>query len=272
MTNDFHTPSQAIKKSDSDIKNLLNNKILVGKDSDFNRNPSKAAWQSLFQHNPALIEPPFHSGELTGRFRQLKTSLQAYHKKNHPHQMLTCLVTSSLAGEGATTVAFNLAASLSLSQETITILIDGSGDQGSLTAQLEVNHLKGLIDYLEGDCHAQEIIYPLPTPRLFFVPHGRLHPCRAEYFENSLMKALFQYIKQAFPLSQTVIDGPPCMQDADCRVLSQHSNAILLVNHILKTPQNVMKQSIERLDHKKIVGVVTNNDSLIPHRVAGITT
>lgn len=259
------TVSQVNKRKTEE--ELNKNKIFVGSEKDFNRNPCKANWPTLFKDNPALIQPPFHSARLTANFRQLKSTLVTRHKKVNPQNPLTCLVTSSLNGEGVTTVAFNLASCFSLDHERITILIDASGNDRSLTAKLGLNHLKGLIDFLEGGCSVQSIIYPLPTPRLFLIPHGNLNPCRSEYFDSTLMRALFDSLKDAFPKSQLIIDAPACYQEAECKVLSQHMESVLFVNQVLKTPQHILKQSLEMIDHKKIAGIIANNATIIPSKM-----
>lgn len=236
-------------------------KILEGEAKDFERNPMRHEWTSLFESHPGLNPPPFHHGVLTTQYRTIKTQLIPSKLNALDKQHFVYMVTSSLPKEGTTNVAINLATSLSLEKDWQTIIIDCCGFQNSLTAQLKGNGLLGLMDYLEESATIEQVLFPLPTPKLHMIPHGTLNPCRAELYASQKMSDLIEETQKIFPKNFIIIDAPPVKDLSEAKILSQHCDGIIFVGHKTKTPQGTFMKCINSLPKDKVLGVVVNHAS-----------
>ncbi|MCS5709143.1 hypothetical protein CC99x_009520 [Candidatus Berkiella cookevillensis] len=250
----------------SDVKNheALKGKIVVGTEDDFKPNTLKKNWAAFFENNAALVAPPFHSGQLTMHYRKIKKLLLPENKSQQEKRSHVFMVTSSIASEGVSTTAFNLATNFSLEREYQAIIVDACGGANSLSAQLKADALPGLMDFLENKHVLTNIIHTLPVPQLYFIPHGRLNPCRSEYFDSVHMHEFFSQIQNMCPRIFVIIDAPPSYVDPASKILSQYCDRIIFVNNILKTPQSVLKQSLQAMPMDKIAGIVASHASLFP--------
>lgn len=251
---------------ETSAKTPLKGKIVYGSPEDFGRNPIRTHWHSLFSKNPALLVPPFHDGLLMPYFRQLKSILTAPTDQSKVASQ-TILLTSVLPNEGVTTVAFNLAASFSLSNEYTTILIDCCTGNHNLTTQLGASHLRGLLDYLEGQCEIPAILNTLPVPQLMWIPYGNRHPCRSELFQSNRMKLLIETLTIQYPDCKIILDTPSSQLNPDSKILSQFADTILLVTQLYRTPQRLLEKTTKMFEQPKIAGVIANRASLIPKAV-----
>lgn len=257
MTDQVHRESQDYRQQTDSAK------ILEGEAKDFERNPMRHEWTSLFDCHPALNPPPFHHGVLTTQFRSIKSKLIPAKSKASENQHFVYMVTSSLPKEGTTSVAINLATSLSLEKDSQTVIIDCCGFQSSLTAQLKGNSLLGLMDYLEGSADIERVIFPLPTPKLHMIPHGTLNPCRAELYASQKMSELIENTQKIFPQNFIIIDAPPVRDLSEAQILSQYCDGIIFVGHKTKTPQSVFMKCINSLPKDKVLGVIVNHASFL---------
>lgn len=257
-------PKQNDVKSHEEFKG----KIVIGLETDFNRSPLNKNWNEIFALNPALVAPPFHSGQFTVYYRKLKNLLLPHSKHQNEKSFHIFMITSSVASEGVSTIAFNLATNFSLERGYQTIIVDACGGPNSLSAKLGAESLPGLMDFLENKHVLSKITHSLPVPQLLFIPHGNLNPCRSEYFDSARMNEFLSGIRAVHPRSFVIIDAPPSHADSESRILSQYCDRIIFVNSILKTPQSILKQSLKTLPADKIAGIVANKASLFPQTFA----
>lgn len=240
-------------------------KIVEGDPKDFERNPMRHHWDAIFKKNPALNQAPYHQGVITQQFRKLKTKILPHNFNQLEKQSYVFLVTSSLPQEGVTSTALNLATSLSLEKDWQTIIIDGCGHKNSLSSQLKGGALLGLMDYLDEAAQLEQIIYPLPSPNLYIMPHGTLNPCRAECFASRKMESLMLEVRKTFEKSFIIIDAPATHELSEAQILSLYSDGIIFVGHKTQTPQDIFMKSIQNLPQDKISGVVLNHASFYSH-------
>lgn len=236
-------------------------KIIEGDPKDFERNPMRHHWEAIFKSHPALNRAPYHQGIITKQFRKLKTKILPHNFNQLAKTHYVFLVTSSLPQEGVTCMALNLATSLSLEKDWKTIIIDGCGEKNSLSSQLKGSALLGLMDYLDDAAQLEQIIYPLPSPNLYVMPHGTLNPCRSECFASQNMEALMVDLHKTFEKCFVIIDAPATYELSEAQILSQYSDGIIFVGHKTSTPQDVFMKSIHNLPQEKIMGVVLNHAS-----------
>jgi polysaccharide biosynthesis transport protein len=174
----------------------------------------------------------------------------------------TILITSSLPGEGKTTVATNLA--LALARHGNTCLIDADLRHPSITPAFGVSQCAGLQDLLASSENSiQRILKPLPEiPNLTVIGVGNRLPNALETLASARMGDLVNELRKTF--DYIVIDSPPIIPFAEGRWLSTLSDASILVARCDVTTRGAISWSLEILEDLKvsILGVVLNGVDL----------
>jgi polysaccharide biosynthesis transport protein len=135
------------------------------------------------------------------------------------------LVTSAGPGEGKTSLAGQLAASLSRAWRR-TLLIDGNLRQPAAHALFGLPLEPGLSEVLRGEVEPSDAIQPTKLSRLWMMPAG--------HWDNHALQALAQYGEQSLFESLkeqydfVVIDGCPALPAADALLLGSHADVALL--------------------------------------------
>lgn len=135
------------------------------------------------------------------------------------------LVTSAAAGEGKSTLAAQLAASLSRAWRK-TLLIDGDLRHPTLHQRLGAPLEPGLCEALRGENEVEEIIQPTPEGRLSLLSAGHWDDHAGQALAQEGVGELFARLKDQYDV--LVVDAPPVLPVADALVLSQYADAIVL--------------------------------------------
>ncbi len=196
-------------------------------------------WRKL-KEGPAkfLVERP-HSPE-SEAVRALHTNI-VLPKEEQPQAVL---VTSSLSGEGKTTVAVNLA--LALSQYQKTCLVDADLRRPCVAAACGVRSDIGLGDVLLGSVPLADALVMVPgSPNLMVLPGGKASDERAHLIAGMAMKSVMELLREQFDF--IVIDSSPLIPYAEGRALSTMTDGIIFVTRSGVTPGPVMARSMELL-------------------------
>ncbi|HZI55732.1 MAG TPA: polysaccharide biosynthesis tyrosine autokinase, partial [Verrucomicrobiae bacterium] len=168
------------------------------------------------------------------------------------------LVTSSLPGEGKTTVAVNLA--LALSQHQRTCLVDADLRRPCVAAACGVRPDKGLADVLLGSVALEDALVGMPeSPHLVVLPGGRASDESAHLISSTAMQSIMESLRAGFDF--IVVDSSPLLPYAEGRVLSTLTDGIIFVTRSGLTPGPAMARSMELLCEVKsprIIKVILN--------------
>jgi len=168
------------------------------------------------------------------------------------------LITSSLPGEGKTTVALNLA--LALSQYQRTCLVDADLRRPCVAAACNVGADKGVGDVLLGSAALEDVLVGVhDSPHLAVLPGGKASDDRAHLIASAAMESIMESLRAQFDF--IVLDSPPLIPYAEGRVLSTLTDGIIFVTRSGVTPASAMARSMELLCEVKsprIVKVVLN--------------
>ena len=138
----------------------------------------------------------------------------------------TLLVTSTIANEGKTTLAINLATALAQKGKRV-LLIDCDLRNPSIAATYGQEKMPGFSEYLQDKCSLEDTLYHTKNPNLYVIFAGRpvAHPeklLRKESARELLVSAegTFDYILLDTPPCALLSDAADICSLADCAVLS----------------------------------------------------
>lgn len=198
-------------------------------------------------------------------YRSLRTSIK-FSSIDKP--IKTIVVTSSLAGEGKSTVVVNLAYSLSQDGARV-LVIDCDLRKPSIHENFLLANEKGLTDVLFGKSDLKGVTKKIEDS-LFLITAGTILPNPAEILGSKEMENLIKELKINF--DYIIIDTPPILPVSDTLLLVSKADATLIVVKARKTKEKMVKESYERLIEAKanVIGTVLNeSDKSLDNKYCG---
>jgi capsular exopolysaccharide synthesis family protein len=192
-------------------------------------------------------------GLMAESFREIRTNLQ-FSGPIEQHRSL--LVTSASPGDGRTTVATNLACTMSQSGRKV-LLVDANFRQpaiGSLFPQAPEGGLSSAL-VGQGDWHEQVTEV---EPNLSVMGAGPLPPNPADLLGSNEMKRIAD--EMAGEYDQVIFDGAPCLVVTDPVVMSSQVAGVLLVVRAGSNTHGIVtrvRNSLQRVG-AHITGAVLN--------------
>ena len=211
--------------------------------------------RSRAELNQVTIDNEGISYRLTESVRMIRTRFERLaEEKNYR----TILVTSSIPGEGKTTVAVNLALSLAEKGEKV-LLIDGDMQNPSVCKALQVNpSYSGLSDVLTGRAKVNEVIRFVDTVGLYVIPSGKVTKESTELLGSEQMTGLLNQVKDY--ADYVIIDTPPAMVLGDSLALSRAVDGCIYVVRSDYARRSVILDGFSQMaDYGcRIIGTVLN--------------
>ena len=186
------------------------------------------------------------------KFRFLGVRLRHLQQKR---SLKRILVTSSVAGEGKSTIAANLACALARNKQRV-LLLDGDLRRPSLASQLGLDSLPGLGELLEGSGTLTANVYRVESLGFWILPAGKSPRNPLEFMQPGKLTALLDQLGEAF--DWIVIDSPPVLPLADTSIWMRLADAILLVTRPGTTAKRQLQRSLEAIEQSKLLGAVLN--------------
>ncbi|HEY0059349.1 MAG TPA: polysaccharide biosynthesis tyrosine autokinase, partial [Flavisolibacter sp.] len=168
------------------------------------------------------------------------------------------LVTSSVAGEGKSFVAANLALTLALTGKKV-VLVDCDLNNPSLKAKLNADNKVGVTEYLLGKARMEDIIKPAgQNASLFFIAAGQLPHDPSELIMNGRIEDLLNELDAAF--DYIIVDTAPVVPVTDAYTISPLCDATLFIIRHHYTPKVFVQRIDEnnRLNHLNNIAIVFN--------------
>jgi succinoglycan biosynthesis transport protein ExoP len=168
-------------------------------------------------------------------------------------------VTSTLPGEGKSTVSSNLAQLIAHAGKKV-ILLDGDLRNPTLTRSLSPNARLGLIDVLAGNVRLQEVLHFDSETRLAFLPsvlESRLAHT-SEILASEAFRNLIEDLKRDY--EYVIIDCSPLAPVVDVRATTATVDSYLYVVEWGKTRMNLVQRQLESAPElaERLLGVVLN--------------
>lgn len=211
----------------------------------------KLKWQ-IDAHNSVFMNSrPGQEGP--ERFRTLRSRL---YKITSTRKLKRVLLTSSVAGEGKTFVAFNLAQSIAQQPELRVLLIDADLRSPRLHHVFGAPICPGLSDYLRGDVDEYAIVQKGMSESLFFIPGGSLVSNPSELLLAERMKQLLNRVTPLF--DWIILDSPPSLPVHDAGILADLADGVLFVIRAGSTDAQIAERTAAEFREKNLLGVVLN--------------
>ena len=201
----------------------------------------------------SVFQNPKIGHSVAERFRTLRSRL---HQIAGTRTLRRLLVTSSVAGEGKTFVASNLAQSIVQQPDLRVLLVDADMRASRLHATLSAPSGPGLSDYLRGEADEFEIIQKGLEENLCLIPGGGQVSNPSELLLSGRMKHLLDLLTPIF--DWVIIDSPPAMPVHDASILAGLVDGVLLVVQAGSTHVAIAERTATELQGKKLLGVVLN--------------
>jgi succinoglycan biosynthesis transport protein ExoP len=189
------------------------------------------------------------------RFRLVQMNLRSLQALK---KLKNLLITSSLPGDGKSTVSLNLATALSEKGTRPVLLLEADVYRPTLVKKLGLNPWPGLTECYDRGSDPMLAIRRIEPLGFYLLPAGQ----PVDDGNSGLLQSNFvtQLIKglSASSFSWILIDSPPTTPVADILVLKAHADATLLVARAGQTPREAIEESTRNLGRDHIIGIVLN--------------
>lgn len=186
-------------------------------------------------------------------YRQVRTAWFALRPRAQ-----VIVVTSSIQGEGKTTLSTNLATSVARSGHSV-VIVDADLRRPRLADVFELDpELPGLAALLAGEALLGEVIHDLGEAMPSVIAAGGMPEEPSELLELSSFAEMIEQLRARF--DYVVVDTPPTLPVTDTLVVAPHADAVILVARIgTATAQRLRRTvgALERVD-AVVAGVVAN--------------
>jgi capsular exopolysaccharide synthesis family protein len=138
----------------------------------------------------------------------------------------TILVTSSVSGEGKTSLSLSLT-SLAAHIGQRAIILDCDFRRASVHTTLGASNEIGLSNYLSGQAELNDVIEVDEDTGLYYISAGGRVPHPTDLLGSQKMHKLLERLEEAFDL--VILDSPPLLAVADALVLARRVDRVLFV-------------------------------------------
>jgi exopolysaccharide/PEP-CTERM locus tyrosine autokinase len=209
-----------------------------------------------------MVTPDAPNSKTAGEFRVIKRPLIANAQgKGVPalRRGNLIMVTSSLASEGKSFVAVNLALSIAMEVDTTVLLVDGDVIAPGVMRKLGLEESKGLIDLLTTpSLDVSDVLLKTNIDRLSVIPAGTPHGRASELLASDGMVRLIEELANQYPDRIILFDSPPLLATTESRDIATHMGQIVVVVEADRTVRSTVEDALSKLEACPVVMTVLN--------------
>ena len=210
---------------------------------------------------PAAMQPPlmrYVLEEPTSLFAESVRAVRlAIQRASRTAPVKSVMVSSSVEGEGKTTLAINLALTLAVTGAR-TILIEGDFRNPEMSRSLCPSANVGAIEVATGKARLKQALFIDRTTGLAFLPAPPREEFAgiSEFVFSDAMGNMLEQLKEHF--DYIVIDSPPLVPLVDARALAEMADRVILAIRWDSTPRDVVTQALDSLGpaYDRVLGTV----------------
>ena len=199
-------------------------------------------------------------------YKMLRTRIkQSMQSKN----LTTLAISSTMAGQGKTLTAINLAFSLARDTTLEIVLVDFDLRHPSIFRTLGINSkLPGLVNYLNHKSSLQDLLISPGSERLAILGKSRVFEDSSEILSSPRTQELLAELQSESSSRIVIFDLPPLLSTDDCLAFTPWIDAVLLVVAEGKTRRTELAEAYDMLQGINIIGTVLNQSSSRGERYA----
>jgi capsular exopolysaccharide synthesis family protein len=221
-------------------------------------------------HAPLLGFIPVAEIDAAGKFEQFWENSQSVYAEairtirtgvvlsslNNPAKVI--VVTSTVPGEGKSTIALNLGSAMGQMEKTLVIGADLRRPSLAQKCELEANH-NGLSHFVAGVAELEECIEHLAELHIDVMPSGLIPTNPLEMISSSRFVDALTELRDQY--DRIVIDSAPLQAVSDALILSSYADAVIYVVKADSTPATMVQKGIAGIvgSNEPLAGVVLNH-------------
>ena len=189
-------------------------------------------------------------------FRALRTSIKY---ASVDKELKTIAITSALDGEGKSSVAANLALSLSEDEKNV-LLVDCNLRNPKLHDMFQVGTAMGLTNLLANECKRDSVTHKI-NKRLDFLSAGKITNNAPELLGSKNMDMFLEDIKSQY--DYIILDTPSVMSVTDPQILAAKVDGTIIVVKANKSKNAMVVKAYKELEKVKatVIGTVLNGSN-----------
>jgi capsular exopolysaccharide synthesis family protein len=199
---------------------------------------------------PAAMQPPlmrYVLDEPTSLFAESVRAVRlAIQRASRFEPAKSIMVTSSIDGEGKTTLAANLAQSIA-SLGMRTILVEGDLRNPEMSRSLCPQAKVGVVEVASGRARFEQALFFDRVTGLAVLPSPSKQRSAGanEFVFSDAMRNMLDHLRKHF--DYVIIDAPPLVPLVDARALGEIADRVVLTIRWDSTPRDVVIQALETL-------------------------
>ncbi len=167
-------------------------------------------------------------------------------------------VTSPTKGNGKTTTAVNLAASIARSVNHTVLLVDLDLRRPGVHRYFGVDPAVGVTDVVMGKASFQDAAFNPGIPRLTVLPGRERIGHSSEFLSTPRMEQFINEIRSRYQKRVIIFDMPPVLGGADMLSFMPLVQTSLLVVEAGRTTRHELHKAVKALEQTRIIGTVLN--------------
>ena len=156
-------------------------------------------------------------------FRNLRTNLQFMPKEEKSHIIA---ITSTVGGEGKTTIGINLAGIMSMTGKR-TIILNLDMRKPTLHQKFGLQNKAGMSNVLSKSAELEDVIQHSEFENLDVITSGPVPPNPSELIQDEFMEKVFESLKENYDV--IIVDTPPIGLVTDARTLMHYADTSIYV-------------------------------------------
>jgi receptor protein-tyrosine kinase len=208
-----------------------------------------------------LLAPASEQARVRDEYRRIKWPLLETAKGLNAATLQRAnfiMVTSSVANEGKTFTAINLALSIATERDSSVLLVDTDISKPNITRVLGLEGRKGLVDVLlDEQLDLKDVIVGTDIEGLTVLPAGRSHILGPELLASQRMAAIVEELSELRLGRIVLFDSSPLLATNEAQVLSRLVGQVIMVVKADSTPQAAVKEALALVSNAaNVVGLL----------------